>query len=227
LPLAVLTWLMKMRKKLSYTAMLLFMLCAAAFAQYLSREGAREQTPPRVSLSEFPQQFDVWRQVEEQRLAAGQFRELKADDYISRTYVNDGGFPIFLFIAYYASQRHRQTFHSPQNCLPGAGWTMGAHKLHSLGGSEANRINEYLIGKDDAKMIALYWYHGRGRVVANEYWGRLYTIKDSMTMRRTDGALVRVIAPMGKGDGAEEQARQVALDFASKMAPMLSGYIPN
>jgi len=216
-----------MRKNLSYIAMLLFLLCAAAFAQYLSREGSLERIPPRAALSEFPQQFDVWRQVDEQHLGAGQFRELKADDYVSRTYVNDKGFPVFLFIAYYASQRHRQTFHSPQNCLPGAGWTMGDHKLHSLDGSESNRINEYLIGKDDAKMIALYWYHGRGRAVANEYWGRLYTIKDSMTLGRTDGALVRVIAPMGKGDGAEEQARQTALDFARRLAPMLADYIPN
>lgn len=206
--------------------MLLLLLLSAAFAQYLSRAGVSERLPPRASLSEFPQQFDVWRQVEEQRLGEGQFRELKADDYISRTYVNDKGFPVFLFIAYYASQRHRQTFHSPQNCLPGAGWTMTDHRLHGIG-SEANRVNEYLIGKDDAKMIALYWYHGRGRVVASEYWGRLYTIKDSMALGRTDGALVRVIAPVGKGDGAEEQARQTALDFASRLMPMLSNYIPD
>lgn len=215
-----------MMKNLSYISMLLFLLLSAAFAQYLSREDSRELIPPRVSLSEFPQQFGVWRQIEEQRLGEGQFRELKADDYISRTYVNDKGFPVFLFIAWYASQRHRQTFHSPQNCLPGAGWTMGGHKLHHAG-SEESRINEYLIGKDDAKMIALYWYHGRGRIVANEYWGRLYTIKDSIARGRTDGALVRVIAPMGKGEGAEEQARQTALDFAGKLMPMLSNYIPD
>jgi len=215
----------EMRKNLSYIGLLLFLLCAAAFAQFLSREGGRERAPSRVPFSEFPQQFDNWRQVEEQRLGA--FGELKADDYISRTYVNDKGFPVFLFIAYYASQRHRQTFHSPQNCLPGAGWTMSDHRLHSLDGSEASRINEYLIEKDDAKMIALYWYLGRGRIVANEYWGRLYTIKDSMKMGRTDGALVRVIAPLTKGEGAEEQARRAALDFASRVAPMLSKYVPN
>lgn len=215
-----------MREKLSYIAMLLFLLLSAVFAQHLSRAGDHERVPSRVSLSEFPQQFGVWRQIEEQRLGEEQFRELKADDYISRSYVNNKGFPVFLFIAWYASQRHRQTFHSPQNCLPGAGWTMSDHKLRHIG-SEVNRINEYLIGKDDAKMIALYWYHGRGRVVASEYWGRLYTIKDSMTLGRTDGALVRVIAPMGKGEGAEEQAGRTTLDFASELLPMLSNYIPD
>jgi EpsI family protein len=206
--------------------MLLLLLLSAAFAQYLSRAGGRGQVPSRAPLSELPQQFDVWRQIEEQLLGEGQIRELKADDYISRSYVNNKGFPVFLFIAWYASQRHRQTFHSPQNCLPGAGWTMSHHKLHHIG-SQANQINEYLIEKDGAKMVALYWYHGRGRVVASEYWGRLYTIKDSMTLGRADGALVRLIAPMGNGESAEELARQTALDFASKLLPMLSSYIPD
>src|SRR5262245_22443524 len=216
-----------MKNRLSYIAMLLFLLCGAAFAQYLGRAGAQERVPQRVSFAEFPAQFDEWRQVDEQRLGAGEFRELKADDYLSRTYVNGNGFPVFLFIAYYASQRRRQTFHSPQNCLPGAGWTMSGRRLHSVDGAEENRINEYLIEKDDAKMVALYWYQGRGRVVASEYWGRLYTIKDSMILGRTDGALIRVIAPVGKGDGAEELARQTALNFARKLAPMLPPSIPN
>ncbi len=216
-----------MKRHLSFIVMLLFLACAAGIAQYLARASERERVPPRVSLAQFPPQFDVWRQVDAQTLTAGEFRELKVDDYISRTYVNDKGFTVFLFIAYYASQRHRQTFHSPQNCLPGAGWTMSDYRLHSLDDLAERRINEYLIEKDDAKMIAFYWYHGRGRVVANEYWGRFYTIKDSMMLGRTDGALVRVIAPMGKGGGAEEQARQAGLDFARVLLPMLSSYIPD
>jgi EpsI family protein len=216
-----------MKNRLSYIAMLVFLLCSAAFAQYLGRGGGRERIPPRAPLAEFPTQFGEWRQVEEQRLGAGELRELGPDDYLSRTYVNDDGAPVYLFIAYYASQRQRQTFHSPQNCLPGAGWTMSGRRLHSLDGAGADRINEYLIEKDSAKMVALYWYQGRGRVVANEYWGRLYTIRDSMALGRTDGALVRVIAPVGKADGADEQARATALDFARKLAPTLPAYIPN
>ncbi len=216
-----------MRKRLSYLVMLLFLLCAAAFAQYLARASERERVPPHVPLSEFPGQFDVWRQVDAQTLTAGESGELKAGDYISRTYVNDRRLPVFLFIAYYASQRHRQTFHSPQNCLPGSGWTMSDRRLHGVGDVSDQRVNEYLIAKDDVKMVAFYWYHGRGRVVADDYLGRFYTIKDSVMLGRTDGALVRVIAPMGKGEGAEEQARQAGLDFAQKILPMLSSYIPD
>lgn len=216
-----------MKRRISYIAMLLLLLGCASFAQYLARAGDREQAPSRFSLSTFPQAFDVWRQVDEQSLTIGVSRELRADDYLSRTYANDRGFPVFLFIAYYASQRHRQTFHSPQNCLPGAGWTMSRRRLHRVDSSAQKRINEYLIEKDGVKMVAFYWYHGRGRVVASEYWGRFYTIKDSMALGRTDGALVRVIAPLGKGDGAEDVARQIGLDFTRKLLPMLSSYIPD
>ena len=105
-----------MRRDLSFVLMLLFLIGVAAFARHLTRAGERENIPSRISLSEFPLQFDVWRQVDAQTLTAGEFKELKPDDYISRTYLNEEGFPVFLFIAWYASQRHRQTIHSPQNC---------------------------------------------------------------------------------------------------------------
>ena len=207
--------------------MLLLLLASAVAAQFLTRAGDRESAPARAALSEFPRDFDVWRQIDAQTLTPGALRELGADDHLSRTYANDRGAPIFLFIAWYASQRHRQTFHSPQNCLPGAGWTMSDHKLHRLQEASQGEINEYLIEKDDERMVALYWYQGRGRIEANEYWGRLHTIADSIRLGRTDGALLRVIAPVGKGDGAEEQARQTGLAFIRSILPLLARYVPD
>jgi EpsI family protein len=214
-----------MRKRLSFLAMLLFLLLAAAGAQYLTRAEEREQVPPHDSLARFPQQFDSWRQTDAQALSAGTLRELKADDYLSAVYTNDRGAFASLFIAYYGSQRHRQTIHSPQNCLPGGGWTMSRHRLHALG--ERGQINEYLIEKDDVETLAFYWYQGRGRTVASEYWARFGTIRDAMWLGRTDGALVRVIVPMGKGDGMEELARAAGLDFSQKLLQILPGFVPN
>ena len=52
-------------------------------------------------------------------------------------------------------------------------------------------------------------------------------MKDAMWLGRTDGALVRVIVPMGKGDGAEETARAAGLDYSRKLLPMLPSFIPN
>ena len=102
---------------------------------------------------------------------------------------------------------------------------MSNYQRHSIAGDA--QINEYLIEKDDLKMLAFYWYQGRGRTQTSEYWARAATIKDAMWLGRTDGALVRVIVPVGKGDGAEDAARAAGLDFSQKLLPLLPSFIPN
>ncbi len=210
--------------KASYLSMLVFLVGAAVTTQYLLRSSERESVPRRTPLPEFPRQIGSWREVDAHTLGAGQIRELKADDYITRTYANDRGAIAYLFVAYYSSQRHRQTIHSPQNCIPASGWTMGSYQRQTL--SPDHRINEYMIEKDGVRMLALYWYQGRGRVEASEYLSRLYTIKDAVLLGRTDGAVVRVIVPVGKGEGAEEQARQLGMGFSEELVGTLASYIP-
>ncbi|MFN0109118.1 MAG: VPLPA-CTERM-specific exosortase XrtD [Blastocatellia bacterium] len=210
-------------RPLQFYVALIFLFLTASVTYFLAQSANREQAPQRTTFAEFPAQFDSWRQVEVQTLDTRTERELAADDYLSRTYFNQQAYA-YLFIAFHNSQRHRQTFHSPQNCIPGAGWTLGNYRRHTLGVGEAN---EYLIEKDGAQMLALYWYQGRGKIIASEYLARLDTIKDAMWLGRTDGSLIRVIVPIGKGDGAEEFARKSALEFSQKLLPALPAYIPN
>jgi EpsI family protein len=210
--------------------MVLFMLSAASIGYYLRGANESERLPQRTELSKFPEQIDGWRQIEAKNLGAGQISELKADDLLSRTYANDQSAIAYLFIAFYASQRHRQTIHSPQNCLPGSGWAMSNHRIHSLdqvSGGKRGEINEYLIEKDGLKMLALYWYHGRGRIVASDYWGRYYTVQDAIFLGRTDGALVRVIIPFGKGEEHEAWARTEGLNFSRSVVAALTSYSPD
>jgi EpsI family protein len=219
-----------MKKNLSYLGMLLLLIAAAVLTYYLSTEHNHRRETKRVLFSEFPPHLDRWKQTAVRTLGSGQERELGADDYLSRTYTDDRGAIAYLFIAYYGSQRHRQTFHSPQNCIPGAGWTMSNHRVHRIDLDQEGReraINEYLIEKDDERMLALYWYHGRGRVVANEYWARLAAIEDSLLIGRTDGALIRLIIPLGRKNEGEEKARESGLAFARQLLEILADYVPN
>jgi exosortase D (VPLPA-CTERM-specific) len=204
--------------------MLAALVLMAGCTVYLMQSAKREQVPQRTPLAEFPAELDAWRQIEAQTLNERTERELNADEYLSRTYTNGQSYA-YLFIAWHNSQRHRQTFHSPQNCIPGAGWTLGAYRLHRL--NDYAEANEYVIEKDGVRMLALYWYQGRGKMIAGEYRARLDTIKDSMWLGRTDGALIRVIVPVGKGDGAEEFARTAALDFSRKLLAVLPSHIPD
>jgi EpsI family protein len=136
--------------------------------------------------------------------------------------------PISLFIGYFASQRTGQTMHSPQNCLPGAGWTFESQKytsLQDINGKSYN-VGEYVISNGDIKQFVIYWYQAHGRSIPNEYVAKGYMVADAIRMNRTDGALVRVITQVLPSETVESaQAR--ATRFTQQMAPNLPRFIPD
>jgi EpsI family protein len=78
------------------------------------------------------------------------------------------------------------------------------------------------------RQLVLYWYQSHGRVVASEYTSKLMLINDAIRINRTDGSLVRVIAPIAvsaEDDGAA--AQQLAEDFVRVLFPQLPSYLPN
>lgn len=148
-------------------------------------------------------------------------------DYTNRDYFNQNAPEINLYIGYYASQRTGDTIHSPKNCLPGSGWD----PIHSgyttipLTDNQKIKVNEYVIAQGLDKQLVFYWYQGRGRVVASEYWGKFWMIDDAITRNRTDGALVRLITPIAGDDLSGAHARLEK--FAEILFPSLNKFIPN
>jgi EpsI family protein len=219
-----------MRRQSHYLMMLAFLLAAAIGMTYLTRASARESVPPRESFAAFPEQVGGWRRVETQTLDQGVLDQLKPDDYLSATYADSQGLPVYLFIGYYASQRHGKTYHSPQNCLPGSGWVIARRGRYALAADEPNaggEVNDFMISKEDSRLLTLYWYHGRGRVVASEYWGKIHSVEDAVFRSRTDGALVRVMLPVMNREGGEAQAQAAGREFVKELLPHLPRFIPN
>src|SRR6476646_7666583 len=101
------------------------------------------------------------------------------------------------------------SYHSPLNCLPGSGWTLSNpdRVVISPPNGKSFSANKYVIQNGDYKSLMIYWYQGRGRSVASEYWGKVYTVIDSVRLRRSDGALVRVTVPF---DNSEADALRSA-----------------
>jgi len=130
------------------------------------------------------------------------------------------------YVGYYASQREGATYHSPLNCLPGAGWVMSDPDRVTISpkGRPAFVANKYIIQNGDHKEVLLYWYQGRGRAVASEYWGKIYTVVDSVRLRRSDGAMVRVTVPIR---GSEADAERSATDLAVAATRPLPEFVPN
>jgi EpsI family protein len=180
----------------------------------------------RQPLKNLPYQIGSWQGTEhplEQRIV----QAVSVTDYTNRVYTSSVATPVELYIGYYASQRTGDTIHSPKNCLPGAGWDpiQSGYTTIPVGNGTQITVNEYVIAQGLNKQLVFYWYQGRGRVVASEYWGKLWMIHDAITRNRTDGALVRLIAPITDNNTAEAKATLVK--FTQMIFPSLSEFIPN
>lgn len=182
----------------------------------------------RQTLATFPTQVGAWSQIGvDERYTEETEKVLRADDYLSRVYKSPEGRIASFYVGYYGSQRTGATYHSPLNCLPGAGWVMTAPAkitIQPADGSPAFEANRYIVQKGRNRQLLIYWYQGRGRAIASEYWGKFYTILDSIGRRRSDGAMVRVMTSL---DDTDDKAIAAAVDMAAQAAPYLSSYIPN
>lgn len=182
----------------------------------------------RHALSEFPSGIGGWTQARpDARFDAATEAVLRADDYVQRDYAQADGRIASLYIGYYATQRSGATYHSPLNCLPGSGWMLtnpAAVQIKPADGAPPFEANRYIIENGSNRFLLIYWYQGRGRAVASEYWDKVYTVFDSVRRRRSDGAMVRVLMPMGR---SEQESLDAAASFAGLVAPELSRHVPN
>lgn len=181
----------------------------------------------RKELKNFPEQIGAWQKSgPDTMLDAPTLEVLRATDYLLRDFRRPDGQVANLYVGYYLSQRDGASYHSPLNCLPGSGWTLvdpGKVDLHAPDGSTFS-ANKYIIQNGNAKSLMLYWYQGRGRAVSSEYWGKIYTVIDSVRLRRSDGAMVRVTVPIM---GSEASALDAATEVATSATSALPEFVPN
>jgi EpsI family protein len=181
----------------------------------------------RQALKNFPEQLGQWQKAKpDQIIDEPTMKVLRASDYLLRDYRRPDGQAANFYVGYYATQRDGASYHSPLNCLPGSGWTLSnPDKVTiSLPDGQSFSANKYVIQNGDYKSLMIYWYQGRGRAVASEYWGKVYTVIDSVRLRRSDGAMVRVTVPL---DNSEAAALDTAKDLSARAAAALPEFVPN
>ena len=182
----------------------------------------------RKELRDFPRELGNWKQMGGDQLFDKEtLSVLRASDYLMRDYRTADGQVANFYVGYYASQRDGATYHSPLNCLPGSGWVMsdgGRIMITPSSGRPSFEANRYVIQNGNNRALMLYWYEGRGRPLASEYWGKIYTVIDSVRRRRSDGAMVRIMVPIAT---SKEEAEKTAIELASQAAPELPAFIPD
>jgi len=216
------------------TRILILSICFVVSSAFLAKASKTEPVAAREPFAVFPMHLGNWDGVDTP-LDPKVVSVLGVSDYVSRIYRSSQA-AVGFYVGFYQTQRQGATMHSPMNCLPGSGWDVASRSyitvpiFESVDSNSTRNIevNRIVIEKGLDRALVLYWYQAHGRVVASEYWGRVYTVLDAMSMNRTDGSLVRIIVPIHAADAnAETAAENVAASFAQTVFPLLSRSLPN
>lgn len=213
-----------MKSSLRFGVLLVLLLVFGVLVNTWSYLG--EAHVERKELKDFPETIGGWHRTgTDQILDDATLKVLRASDYLLRDFRKPVGPVANLYVGYYATQRTGATYHSPLNCLPGSGWTLSEPGKATIPLPDGSSFvaNKYVIQNGDYRSFMIYWYQGRGRNVASEYWGKIYTVFDSVRLRRSDGAMVRVTVPIA---GSEATAEQTAIEFASAASTVLPQFVP-
>lgn len=184
------------------------------------------KVPARADLSGLPFEFAGWKS-NVQEVDKATLEVLGADDYIITNMTSPEQEQFNLYVAYVNMQRHGHTWHSPRQCIPGGGWQITNHKIVPTTTYDGRNIhiNRIIIENRGSRQLVYYWYDQRGRKIANEFVMKILLIFDAVRMRRTDGAMIRIMTPIARSEAiAAADAR--LLDYMRALEPKLPAYIP-
>jgi exosortase D (VPLPA-CTERM-specific) len=188
-----------------------------------------EVFPTRAAFSQFPMQLGEWH-GRRQSMEAVFSDTLQLDDYLLADYTNGSDRDVNVYVSYYNSQRKGEAVHSPRSCLPGGGWQVREFGQRDISGVSINgqllRVNRSLVELGDQRELVYYWFQQRGRVITNEFAVKWYLFRDALTEHRTDGAMIRIITPLPPSSSEADGDRRLT-EFASRIAPDITRYVPN
>lgn len=178
----------------------------------------------------FPREIGNWQSSPTVPLTKDVEAILAADDYYSVELSSaDADASVGLFMAWYEDQSKGGT-HSPEVCLPSAGWEIAWIERVDLGAELGlgvpYAVNRAIIQKGDQRMMAYYWFEQHGRHVAWDYAAKFWLLWDGLTIGRTDGGLVRLLTPVGRDEteaDAEARLSDVFLDTIDVIPQFIPG----
>ncbi|WP_349294674.1 VPLPA-CTERM-specific exosortase XrtD (plasmid) [Thioclava sp. 'Guangxiensis'] len=207
--------------------------CVLALALASAAWGARP-APARPEIDRepfvlFPRELGPWRSEPVARLGRAVEQTLGADDYYGARFRQSGtGTPVEFFSAYYNDQTRGGT-HSPEICLPGAGWEIARLERVDLGAGaglpERFMVNRAIIQKGEAQMLVYYWFESHGRHIAWDIEAKLALLWDGLTIGRTDGALVRLTTPINPDESIDSATARLD-DMFVRVNAVLGRFVP-
>ncbi len=164
---------------------------------------------------------------EERRFSEASYEVLQADTTTLRLYRDTTGGALWLFLGYFGSQEYGSQIHSPRQCLPGGGWRIGEiepYRLQLENGIEKN-VNRLIITESDNRQLMIYWFETRGGSLRNEFALKWDLMKNSLLMRPSDAAFIRLNLPMVPGQNVNE-ATETVVAWLNEFYPAIERALP-
>ncbi len=175
--------------------------------------------PLRQSFDNFPLELGPW-QGKRSYIDSDMFAATSASAYFDADFHDSSQAPVSLWIAYYENQKAHGSVHSPFTCLTGSGWILVESGITEVGPELPVRF--MLMDKGGAKYLIFYWYLQRGRWLTSEYLNKFFLSYDGLFSRRADGALIRLITPVGQNVKA---ANERLVSFVRLLIPVLPQFM--
>ncbi|MEE4212890.1 MAG: VPLPA-CTERM-specific exosortase XrtD, partial [Parvularcula sp.] len=179
-------------------------LTLAVSAGWALQQGNEPVAVDRDPFSLYPRQVGEW---------SGTFSMLDPDieqvlgasDYLAGFYRHpEEAAPVELFMAFYDKQTEGSGIHSPEVCLPVGGWEIFRFETVPVDmagtGYGTFEVNRAIIQKGLSEQLVYYWFEQRGKRMTNDFKAKMSVVYDSLTIDRTDGAIVRYITPILKNE---------------------------
>lgn len=205
------------------------LLTLAVSGGWAMQQGSDAPSVDRDPFSLYPRQLGDW---------SGNFsmldpqieQVLGASDYLAASFNSPSASePVELFMAFYEKQTEGGGIHSPEVCLPAGGWEIYSFETVPVDmegtGYGTFEVNRAVIQKGLSQQLVYYWFEQRGKRMTNDFKAKISVVYDSLTIDRTDGAMVRYITPIRDNEpqGAADERLQRLM---RESLPKLPRFVP-
>ncbi|MGY6410464.1 MAG: VPLPA-CTERM-specific exosortase XrtD [Alkalilacustris sp.] len=178
----------------------------------------------RDPFASMPTQLGDWRAGPAQQLDADVARILAADDYHATLLTNPAAAaPIDFFMVWYEDQM-RGGVHSPEVCLPGAGWEIAqleqVDMTESFGGGQRFTLNRAIIQMGVDRQLVYYWFEQQGQRTASGFEAKLQLMLGKLSNGRNDSGMVRLITPIRADESMEDAEERLQSVLPYVLAPL-------
>jgi EpsI family protein len=97
----------------------------------------------------------------------------------------------------------------------------------ALGGSLGTvPVNRAIIRQGENRQLVYYWFRQRGRELTDEMAVKWYILADGISRNRSDGALLRLVTPLGRTEDVASGDARLA-EFMAQIQPRLAEFVPD